>query len=41
MLITLVELPEFIRSIKKLLSQQEKDNLLFHLSVNPKSGDII
>lgn len=36
-----MELPGFIRSIKKLLSQQEKDNLLFHLSVNPKSGNII
>jgi len=41
MLITIVELPEFIRSIKKLLSPQEKDNLLFHLSINPKSGNII
>ncbi len=41
MLITIVELPEFIRSIKKLLSKKEKENLFFHLSVNPKSGNLI
>ncbi len=41
MLITLVELPEFIRNSKKLLSQKEKDNLFFHLSINPKAGNIL
>ena len=41
MLITIVELPEFNRGVKKLLSSKEKDNLFFHLSINPKAGNIM
>lgn len=40
-LITIVELPEFIRRSELILSGKEKDGLLFHLSSNPKDGDLI
>ncbi len=37
----IVELPEFIRRSKKLLSEQEHNKLLLYLSTHPKSGYII
>ncbi len=41
MLNTIVELPEFQKRSEKLLSKNERDELLFYLSANPKSGDLI
>lgn len=41
MYITIVELPEFIRRSKKLLTEKEHSDLLLYLSTHPKSGDII
>ena len=41
MLITIVELPEFIKRIAKILTKEEKDELLYYLSANPKSGTLM
>ena len=41
MLITIVELPEFIRKADKLLLKSERDELLYYLSSKPKSGTLI
>ena len=41
MLITVVELPEFIKRAGKLLLKTEKDELLFYLSSKPKAGTLI
>ena len=41
MLITIVELPEYIRRAQKLLNEEERNKLVFYLSTNPKSGDLI
>ena len=40
MLITIVELPEFQKRSEKILSKDERDELLYHLSANPKSVDL-
>jgi len=41
MLITIVELPEFIKRVSKILTKEEKDELLYYLSSNPKSGTLM
>ena len=41
MRLTLVELPEYIKRAEKLLTKNERDELLFYLSVNPKAGTLI
>lgn len=41
MLITVVELPEFIKRAAKLLTKGERDELLYYLSSNPKSGSLL
>ncbi len=41
MLITIVELPEFHKRVKKTFTKEEFDELLYFLSNNPKSGDLI
>lgn len=41
MLITVVELPEFIRKSEKFLSENERDQLIFYLSTHPEAGDLI
>ena len=41
MLITLVELPEYIKRADKILSEEEREELLFYLSSNPKAGTLI
>ncbi len=41
MLITVVELPEYIKRIKKLLDKENRDKLLYYLSANPKSGTLV
>ena len=38
MLITVIELPEFIKRADKILSGKEIDELLYYLSSNPKAG---
>lgn len=40
-MITIVELPEFIRHSKKLLDVDEHQNLINHLALYPQSGVII
>jgi len=41
MLITIVELPEFQKRSAKTLKAEEGDDLLYYLSENPTSGDLI
>ena len=41
MLTTIVELPEFTKRVKKVLTKDEKDDLLFYLSSNPKTGNLL
>ena len=38
---TIVELPEFIKKSDKLLSDEERNNLIYYLSLHPKSGIIL
>jgi hypothetical protein len=40
-MITVVELPEFIRRSKKLLSGEELNNLINHLATHPAAGVLI
>ncbi len=40
-MITIVELPEFIRHSQKLLGADEHQNLINHLALYPQSGVII
>lgn len=40
-LITIVETPSFLKSAKNLLTDEEKDELLFYLAGNPLAGDIM
>jgi len=40
-MITVVELPEFIRRSKKLLSEKERENIIDYLASHPVSGVII
>ena len=39
--ITIVELPEFIRKSEKLMSAEERDQLLSFLATNPTAGVLI
>ena len=41
MLITIVELPEFQKRSEKILTKEEREELFYFLSTNPKSGDLI
>ena len=41
MLTTIVELPDFQKRSAKTLNAEERDNLLYFLSENPTSGDLI
>ena len=40
-MITVVELPEFIRRAKKLLDESERGRLISHLAANPTSGVVM
>jgi hypothetical protein len=41
MLLTVAELPEYLRAASKLLSESERHALVVHLAANPKAGDLI
>ncbi len=41
MLITIVELPEFQKRSEKILTKDERDELMYFLAANPKSGVLI
>jgi hypothetical protein len=40
-MITVAELPEYIRTAAKLLSEDERQDVIDYLSEHPKSGDLI
>ncbi len=40
-MITVAEVPEYIRRAEKLLSGTEQQDLLSYLSAHPKSGDLV
>jgi hypothetical protein len=39
--LTVVETPEFISSAKKLLTDEEREELIGYLAYNPTAGDIV
>ena len=41
MYITIVELPEYLKRVEKLLNQNERDKLTYYLSIRPKAGVLI
>jgi len=41
MLITIVELPEFQKRSEKILTRDERDELIYFLAAHPKSGNLI
>lgn len=41
MLITIVELPEYIRRAERLLDEEERNNLIYFLSTHPKAGVVL
>lgn len=40
-MITLAEVPEYIRQAEKLLSASERQDVLSYLAAHPKAGDLI
>lgn len=40
-LVTIVETPEFIRRVDKLLDDDEREALIAYLAANPTAGDLI
>jgi len=38
---TVIELPEFQKTISKILTEVEKEDLIDYLAINPKSGNVI
>ena len=40
-MITIAEVPEYIRQAEKLLSTTERQDIVSYLAVHPKSGDLI
>ncbi|MBK2045709.1 addiction module toxin RelE [Allofrancisella guangzhouensis] len=41
MMITIAELPAYIRKVEKKLSEDEQDDLKNFLAINPLAGDVI
>ena len=41
MYVTVVELPEYLKRVDKLLSQRERDKLVYFLSTRPKAGVLL
>ena len=40
-MITIAEVPEYIRLAEKLLTEQERQDVLSYLAAHPKAGDLI
>ena len=40
-MITIAEVPEYIRQAEKLLTEAERQDVLSYLAAHPKSGDLI
>jgi len=40
-MITIAEVPEYIRQAEKLLTAEERQDIVSYLAVHPKSGDLI
>jgi len=40
-MITIAEVPEYIRQVEKLLTEAERQDVLSYLAAHPKSGDLI
>lgn len=40
-MITIVELPEYMRKIEKLLEKEERDSVIRYLALNPSAGALI
>ena len=40
-MITIAEVPEYIREVEKLLTTAEQQDVLSYLAAHPKSGDLI
>ena len=40
-MLTIAELPHYIRTAEKLLSEDERTDLIHYLSAHPKSGDLL
>ena len=40
-MITIAEVPEYIRQAEKLLTTEERQDILSYLAAHPKSGDLI
>ncbi len=40
-MITIAEVPEYIRQAEKLLSATERQDIVSYLAAHPKSGDLI
>lgn len=40
-MITIAEVPEYIRQAEKLLTETERQDVLSYLAAHPKSGDLI
>ena len=40
-MLTIVELPEYLKRADKLLSSDERDELLYYLSHHPKAGKLL
>ena len=40
-MITIVELPEYLKRIEKWLTEEERENVIRYLALNPKAGVLI
>lgn len=40
-MITIVELPEYMRKIEKLLDEEERSSVIHYLALNPRAGILI
>ena len=40
-LVTVVETPEFVTRVDKLMTEGEREKLITHLAANPTAGDVI
>jgi len=40
-MITIAEVPEYIRQVEKLLNDTERQDIISYLAAHPKSGDLI